>query len=441
MQILTLLLLLVVPCGWAREVCDKDKGPTGVIECLKIEGYQGEYQWATCLKLEHILEKSDSYHICVDRTRHYCWYKCMTELHRQSSGSVSDDCACSIYPQASPSIIPPPECYNPAGDSCYWYRNCFEKRIFCKPSGNAYVIRYAERFCRVFEERKSSLSPEAQNWMKAVRKCQQVSMVPLLRDSKDQNCKEIREKALASYTQCYLNPGEGARSICDIFCREHFKIFWAIKGSFLKLDTAWESLKGLWNIGTQCTSPSSQEDCFARNLKYVIKLLKLNVENLMRRKRRSPDSLSNDDTLSRFADGVGTAIASALKWNTNVMDWLAYTTNWVSLGNVDIIIAMADIKALGIVTAPVKSVNFEQTINDFASAVKKGTLRLQVNGYIIWIRSLAVCSDKSCVKTRTLAVSNKPPWNGVTRISHGDYLGVFAVIAILIMMIDTVILT
>ena len=138
----------------------------------------------------------------------------------------------------------------------------------------------------------------------------------------------------------------------------------------------------------------------------------------------------------RFADGVGTAIASALKWNTNVMDWFAYTTNWVSLGNVDIIIAMADIKALGIVTAPVKSVNFEQTINDFASAVKKGTLRLQVNGYIIWIRSLAVCSDKSCVKTRTLAVSNKPPWNGVTQISHGDYLGVFAVIAILIMMID-----
>ncbi|XP_020614345.1 uncharacterized protein LOC110052556 [Orbicella faveolata] len=437
MRVFTFLLLLGVRSGWAREVCDKDKGPTGLIECLKIKGYQGEYQWATCLTSDHILEKSDRDHICADRTRHYCWYKCMSELHRRSSGSVSDDCAC--YPQAPPSIIPPQECYSPAGNSCYWYRNCFERRIFCKPSGNAYVIRYAERFCRVFEEQKAKLSPDAQKWMEAVRKCQQVAMAPLLRDSENQTCNAIRGKALASYTQCYLNPGEGAKSICDVFCWDHFKIFWAIKGSFLKLDTAWESLKGLWNIGTQCSSPISQMDCFERNLKNVIKLLKLNVENLMRRKRRSPGSLSNNDILSRFADGVGEAIASSLKWNTNVMDWLAYTLNWVSLGNVDIIMAMADIKALGIVTAPIESVSFEQTVNDFASAVKKGTLRLQVDGYNVWIKSLAVCSDKSCVKTRTLAVSNKPPWNGATRISHGNG-GLFAVIAMVIMLIDKLLL-
>ena len=287
----------------------------------------------------------------------------------------------------------------------------------------------------MFEEQKAKLSPDAQKWMEAVRKCQQVAMVPLLSPSEDPTCKEIREKALASYTQCYLNPGEGAKSICDVICWEHFKIFWAIKGSFLKLDTAWESLKGLWDIGTQCTSPNIQENCFERNLKNVIKLLKLNVENLMRRKRRSPDSLSNVDILSRFTDGVGTAIGSALKWNTDVMDWLAYTTNWVSLGNVDIIIVMADIKALGIVTAPIESVNFDQTIDDFASAVKKGTLRLQVEGYNVWIKSLALCSDKSCGKTQTLAVSNKPPWNGATRIRHGN-VGLFAVIAMLIMLID-----
>ena len=288
----------------------------------------------------------------------------------------------------------------------------------------------------MFEEQKSKISADVQKWMEAVRKCQQVAMVPLLRDSEDQTCNEIREKALASYTQCYLNPGEGAKSICDIFCWDHFKVFWAIKRSFLKLDTAWESLKGLWNIGTQCSSPSSQEDCFEQNLKNVIKLLKVNVESLMRRKRRSPDSLSNDDILSQFADGVGTEIASALKWNTNVMDWLAYTAKWVSLGNMDIVIAMADLKALRIVSAPIESVDFEQTINDFTSAIEKGTLRLKVNGYNIWIKSLAVCTDKSCVKTRTLAVSDKPPWNGVTRISHGDYVGVFAIIAMLITMID-----
>jgi len=50
-----------------------------------------------------------------------------------------------------------------------------------------------------------------------------------------------------------------------------------------------------------------------------------------------------------------------------------------------------------------------------------------------------VCSDKSCVKTRTLAVSNKPPWNGATRISHGNG-GLFAVIAMVIMLIDKLLL-
>ena len=442
MPIVTFLLLLVVPSGSASELCDKDKGPTGLIECLKFQGYHGEYQWGTCLTSDHILEKSGQYHICADRTRHYCWYKCMAELHRQSFGSVSHDCHCDRN-QLFFNTSLPQQCYSLAGNlSCYWYRNCLEKKHFCKPSGNAYVIRYAERFCRVFEEQKAKLSPDAQKWMEAVRKCQQVAMVPLLRDSEDQTCNQVRVKALASYTQCYLNPGEGAKSICDVFCWDHFKIFWAIRGSFLKLDTAWGSLKGLWNIGTQCSSPNILENCFERNLKNVIKLLKLNVENLMRRKRRSPDSLSNADILNRFADGVGTAISSALTWNTDVMDWLAYTANWVSLSNVDIIIAMADIKALGIVTAPIESVNFEQTINDFASAVKKGSLRLKVDGYNVWIKSLASCTDKTCAITRTLAVSNNPPWNGATRISHGN-VGMFAVIGILIMFSDrqTVVLT
>ena len=430
MRVLTFLLLLGVLRGWAREECDKDKGPTGLIECLKFRGFLGEYQWATCLTSDHILEKSDRNYICEDRTRHYCWYSCMAELHRQNSGSVSDKCTCTSYPYPRRSVILPQDCYSPAGDSCYWYRNCFEKRMFCEPSENGYVIRYAERFCRVFEEQQPKLSADTQKWMEAVRKCQQIDMVPLLRDSRNHTCNEIREQALASYTECYLNPGEGAKSICDVFCWEHFKIFWAIKRSFLKLDTAWESLKGLWNIGAKCSSPSSQEYCFERNLQKVIKLLKLNVENLMQRKRRTPDSLSNHDILSRFADGVGAAIASALNWNTDVMDWLAYTTNWVSLSNVDIIIALADIKALGIVTVPTESVSLQRIINKFASAVKKGTLRLQVHGYNVWIKSLALCIDKSCVKTQTLAVLN-----GATRVSYGNG-GVFAVFAMLIMLID-----
>ena len=437
MWTLAFLLCLAVPSGSAsdHDLCDKDKGPTGIIKCSNFDGYQGKYQWATCLTSKHILEKSGRDHTCADHTRQYCWYECMPEVHRQSSGNVSDDCACDPF-QLLPNTSLPQQCYSPTGNSCYWYRNCFEKKHFCKPPSNAYVIRYAERFCRVFEEQKAKLSADAQKWMEAVRKCQQAAMVPLLHDSEALTCNEIKQKALASYTECYLNPGEGSKSICDVYCWQHYKMFWAIKRSFLKLDTAWESLRGLWNIGTQCTSPSSQVDCFEQDLKNVIKLLKLNVVNLIRRKRRSPNSLSNVDVLSQFANGVGEAIASALKWNTDVMDWLAYASNWVSLSNVEIIIAMADIKALGIITAPIESINFEETINDFVSAMNDSSFRPQVDGYNVWIKSLALCIDQSCMKTQTLAVSNEPPWmSGATRISHGT-VGVFAVIAMLIMLID-----
>lgn len=439
MRILTFFLsFLVVQRGWASQLCDKDKGPSGTIDCLQFNGYHGQYQWGTCLTLARIQEKSahDYITICGDRNRNYCWYQCMVEVHGQMNGSVADSCTCGPSDPSNSSSALPRQCFYPSGESCYWYRNCLEKKHpACKPSGNAYVIRYAERFCRVFEEQKAKLSYDTWYWMRAVRKCLQVAIVPLL-NSANPTCDEIRKQALASYSQCYLNPGGGAKSICDIHCWQHFKIFWTIKGTFLRLDTAWESLKGLWNIGTQCTSPSIQEDCFKRNLKDVVKFFKLNVENLLRRKRRSPNSLSNFDILSRFTDGVGTAIASALNWNTDVMDWLAYATNLVSLGNIDIIIAMADKKALGIVTTPVASVDFNQTIYDFASAVTKGNLRPEVNGYNVWIKSLALCSDKSCGKTWSLAVSNEPPWSGSTRIHSHVNVGLFAVIAMLITLID-----
>ena len=395
-------------------------------------------QWATCLISVHIPQNSNHKRICFDRTRTYCWFTCMGEVHGKSSGSVTEDCLCDPY-GGSPTTSLPGECYNPSGDNCYWYRNCLEKKYPpCEPTGNAYVIRYAEKFCRVVEEHKAQLSPDAQKWMEAVRKCQQVAMVPLLRLQNNPTCNEIRDKALTSHTSCYLNPGNDV-SICDLNCLQYFKIFWSIKESFLKLDTAWESFKGLWNIETKCTSLRNQANakCFQYNFEKVIKLLKLNIENLMQRKRRSSDPLSNVDVLSRFADGVGSAIASSLKWKTDVMDWFAYTANWVGLGNMDIVIVLADKKALGIVTAPIQSVDFDQLIQDLVSAVQKGTLKPQVDGYNVWVKSVSLCSGKSCENARKLAVSNKPPWNCATGVSRGA-VGVYGVIALLMMLMDEV---
>lgn len=433
MQVWTFLLLFVVQRAWASQLCDKDKGPTGSIDCLQFNGYHGQYQWGTCMTLARIQEKSahDFVAICGDHARNYCWYQCMVEVYGRIPPDVDEvtgNCACNPYHNTS---VMPQQCLYPSGKSCYWYRNCFEvKHPDCKPSGNAYVIRYAERFCAVVGELENKLQGWSR-WIEAVRKCLQVAIVPLLNYSEPLTCNEIRKHALASYSQCYLNPG--VSSICNLPCWQYFKIFWTIKQTFLKLDTAWESFKGLWDIHTKCPSPSTHENCYEENLK--AKFLKLNVKSLGQRKRRSPDPLSNVDILNRLADGIGRAIASALGWNTDVMDWLAYIKDWVGLGNLDIIIAMADKKALGIRTGPIAPANLAQTIEDFASAVEKGNLRLQVDGHNVWIKSLALCSNKTCKTTHTLAIASKHPRNDACQISH-NIIRLSAVIAMLIFITD-----
>ena len=224
---------------------------------------------------------------------------------------------------------------------------------------------------------------------------------------------------------------------CRLDYVQYTKIFWTIKGSFTKLDTAWESLKGMWNIATECTLSKIQQtyESAKQTFKDVIKFFKIKIQKFKKRKRRSTDSLPEADLQSRFADEVGSYLASSLKWNTNVMDWLAYTDAVSDLDNLNISIVLADKKALGIVNTSASSVDFHQTIQAFASAVKKGTLPVQVDGQKVWIKSLASCSDKSCNSTQTLAVSDKPPWSGAAGISHGNVV-LCGAIALLIMFMN-----
>ena len=434
MWALAFLLLFVVQSGRATQ-CNVIVGPPGPTECVQIARYNNQYQWATCLSNAYIQQKSGHKHICSSPYANYCWYQCMIEVHNKNYGSVTDDCSCQ--PGRIPTLSLPPECYSPAGDSCDWYRNCLEKKYPCEATSNAYAITYAENFCTKYEERRAKFNANGQKWMDGVRKCLQVALVPLLRPWANPTCEEIRERAFASHTPCYLKPDKDVPSICDLDYAEFVKIFWTIKSSFIKLDTAWESLKGMWNIGTECAPSKIQQtyESAKQTLKDVIKYFKIKIQKFKKRKRRSTDSLPEADLQSRFADEVGSNLASSLKWNTNVMDWLAYTDAEFDREDLNIFIVLADKKALGIVDTSAPSVDFNQTIQEFASAVKNGTLPVQVDGQKVWIKSLASCSDKSCKSTQTLAVSDKPPWSGATRISHGN-AGLCGAIAVLIMFMN-----
>ncbi|XP_078357839.1 uncharacterized protein LOC144642686 [Oculina patagonica] len=438
MWMLTFLLLFVVQSGLAAQ-CDRDVGPVGLSECVSLQNYD-QYQWATCLTNDYIQQKSGHKHICFDRSATYCWYQCMIEVHDKESGSVLEDCSCHPDGVYTTQLPLPQECYSPPGNFCNWYRDCLELKYPCEATSNAYAIKYAEKFCKLYGERYSLFSEDGQKWVDGVRKCLQVTLTPLLRRWEYPSCEALRTKAFDSHEPCYLDPDKDVPSICDLDYSQFLKIFWTIKGDFVKLDTAGKTLQGLLVTGTNCTVRYAKQ-----TYNEVTRFIKLKIKNFFQRNRRSTDSLPEADVQSRFADGVGSEIASALKWNTDVMDWFAYPERLDGIEYLDIVLVLADKKALGINTTSTPSVNLNRTIQDFASAVEKGTLYLQVDGYNVWIKSLASCTDKFCDSTQTLAVSDNPPkrpltvsekpsnWNGAANIAHGSgaLCGVIAVFIIL----------
>lgn len=445
MKLLFALLFVTVKSGWSGQ-CNSYFGPAGVTECVQISRYNNQYQWATCLTDAYIKQKSRHQHLCVDRSAKYCWYQCMLEVHNKEFGSVTQDCSCKDAGSTTPNPFTgllttplPRGCNSPSGDSCDWYGNCLERKYPCENDSNAYAIRFAERFCRLYDERYSSFSATGQKWVNAVRKCLQVELAPLLRSFSKPTCQKIREEAFASHTPCYLYPDKDAPSVCDLSCFDFFKIFFTIKESFVEMDTAGESFKGMLIIGSKCGPTSQIPKCFNESIDWitdkgieacncVVKLVKIvikKIEKFIKRDRRlaDPKSLPEADARSRFADGVGSALEKALKWNTEIMDWIAYTENETlsksqDPDNMDIVIVLADKKALGIVNTSSAFVNLSQTVKEFAVAIKGGKLPLEVEGYNVWVRSLSSCSHQSCNETKTLAVSDKPPnWNGGSETS------------------------
>ena len=406
-----LSLLFLVQQAWTQS-CHPYFGPSGTTACVKIAAYNNQYQWATCLTDKYIVEKSFQTHTCIDPLRIYCWYQCMLEEHDKESGPVSSDCSCSPSSIPNPTLSPttslPSFCYSPSGTSCQWYSSCLERKYPCRGTKYADPLRYAEEICWLYNNRNGVFSSNGGKWVDGVRKCLQVELVPLLRPWNNPTCQEIGKTAFESQVSCYMKPDEGVLSICDLDCKEYFKIFWVIKGYVLNAETGTKSLSGLWNIDSKCGSNSSR-NCSEEGGQGLIKITKVTFQKFNRRGKRSFVSTPDE---TKFADGVAAAIARGLKWDTVVMDWFAYPNgvkNASDPSSLEMVMVLADKKALGIVTSFRPSFNFSQSLQQLSSAIEGATLLLQVDGYNVWVKSLASCTDKSCYDTQTLANSDKPP--------------------------------
>ena len=407
-----LALLFFVQQTWTQS-CNRYIGPSGTTACIQIYRYNNQYQWATCLTDTYILQKSFQRHTCSHPLAIYCWYQCMIEEHGKASGPVTSDCSCSPSSLPNPTLSPttslPSFCYSPSGTSCQWYDSCLERKYPCRGTTNADPLRYAEEICWLYNKRKSIFSSDGKKWVDGVRKCLQVELVPLLRPWNKPTCQDIGKTAFESQLSCYMEPDEGVPSICDLDCKEYFKIFWAIKGYVFNVEIVGKSLIGLWNIDDKCGSNSSRNCSDGQAL---MKITKITFEKFNRRGERSFDSPPDETARRKFADGVASAIARGLKWDTVVMDWFAYPSDAKNASDptsLEMVMVLADKKALGIVTSFSPSFNLSQSLQQLSSAIEGATLPLQVDGYNVWVKSLTSCTDKSCNDTQTLASSDKTP--------------------------------
>ena len=424
-SVLVIALLFFVQQAWTQS-CNQFSGPSGTTACVRIPSYNNQYQWATCLTGRYILQKSFQRHACISPVAIYCWYQCMLEVHGKESGPVTSDCSCLPSSLPDPAVSPttslPSFCYSPSGTSCQWYDRCLKRKYPCRGTNNDDPLKYAEEICLLYNNRNSVFSSDGRKWVDGVRKCLQVELVPLLRPWIKPTCQEIAKTAFESQVSCYMKPDEGVPSICDLDCKEYFKIFWLIKGRYvINVETVAKSLSGLWNIDDKCGSNSTR-NCFQEGGKTLIKITKLTFQKFTRRGKRSFDSTPDETARHKFADGVASAIARGLNWDTVVMGWFAYPddVNTRDPSSLEMVMVLADKKALGIVTSSRPSFNLNQSLQQLSSAIEGATLPLQVDGYNVWVKSLSLCSDKSCNKTQTLASSDKPPVWPVPKPAKGN---------------------
>ena len=236
--------------------CHPFFGPSGQPQCVKIQGYFG-YQWATCLRNSYIKSKSSGTHACRHTLATFCYYQCEVELYSKNHGFVSNSCRCT------PGVTPPPTaaqlpqwCMDPSGDKCSWYRECLEKVHQCQNHEARYAINYGEKFCRLYEDKKSNFSPIAQKWIDSVRRCLQLQLVPYIRNFQQQTkCEEIKEAAFKSHNCCYLagdscSKQTGAPSVCDIPAKDWARIIWTIKGSLG--DEFLNTMRSVVKVGSNC---------------------------------------------------------------------------------------------------------------------------------------------------------------------------------------------
>ncbi|XP_063412778.1 uncharacterized protein LOC134695453 [Mytilus trossulus] len=223
-------VLLIAGFSKVLCICDRNNGPVGEPECVRLNGYIGK-QWATCLTDDYIQSNSFGTIKCEDRETKYCYYQCMVELHGMNDGIVRQDCSCNEFTQHNISIQTdlPSWCLSPSLDDCRWIRECLQKRYRCTGYlGKSDAMEFTQKVCQAYSFHYQRFSLEGGKWLNGVRKCLQSKLVPFLRPWMKSTCNTITLRALRSQYQCLNVPGIGLPSICNITSEDRWSLFWTL---------------------------------------------------------------------------------------------------------------------------------------------------------------------------------------------------------------------
>ncbi|XP_076076633.1 uncharacterized protein LOC143047449 [Mytilus galloprovincialis] len=392
--------------------CDRDTGPSGVTECFLDSSYYKEYQWGTCITNVYMQEKSGGKYHCRDSTRTYCYYQCMLELHDVESGPVYDDCKCENGQEYTESNLTlPSRCYSPSGADCSWYRDCLERKFKCSGTEDDYAMAFATKFCDLYSQNYQDFSQDGQQWIDAVRKCLQVSLVQSLRPYLPFTCEDVKRIAFDSHTPCYVKPipESPSISVCNLDASDYFSVFWTIQSS-LKTSTnsSLRTIRSMFETLKQCTVsflPSFSFDGPVRLVK-----LKLKYFFILGRRRR-PNSDDKMKILNDFVDSM----AYKLHWQENGVLWFSdpeiNSNNSASSETyIDVFLTNRNVYDLDAKNTRVPS-NLNTTVNKFKKMTQTGDLNGNIGGFSIKILTSQGCLDASC---DTLLFNVTANDNGVT---------------------------
>jgi len=142
-------------------------------------------------------------------------------------------------------------CSDPPRGQCGFYRNCLESRFHCGAKG--YPLGYGEKYCEKFAAAQDNFSPAGQKWMLDTMQCLQrvlisdaVSHTPEdITVSTDRRCNELKEKAFASHSTCYIENG-----LCTLTVRDWIHIVKVI--GLETLFDSWDAVKETLEAAEGC---------------------------------------------------------------------------------------------------------------------------------------------------------------------------------------------